>query len=65
MSGKTSKIGIGTASTYFSIKSRFAVLLPINPASRKECVLDFSLTEADILLAANKESNPLSVTIKQ
>ena len=34
--GKTSKIGIGTASTYFSIKSRFAVLLPIKPANLNE-----------------------------
>ena len=65
ISGKTSKTGIGTASMYLSIKSLVAVLFPISPASLKACVRAFSRTEAAILLAANKASKPLSVTIKQ
>ena len=50
---------------YLSIKSRVAVLFPIKPANLKLCVLAFSRTEAAIRFAANKASNPLSVTIKQ
>ena len=65
INGNTSNTGIGTAEIYLSIKSRVAVLLPIKPAKRKECVRAFSRTDAEILLAANKASNPLSVTIKQ